>query len=129
MRYDVRNVEWFKSDFRYVADYFVQMRINNNYRPSVDTIEHVDATLKLMSVLTGDKKFEEAIPKAHRIDGGVSMKSAIDIMFDEKARNLAEMMIDDGEPDEKILRYTGMSKRELEEFKKHHKKNKDLVMA
>lgn len=53
-------VQLFQSDFRYVADYFVQKRICHNYRPTPGVIQHVDAVLKLMSVLTGDRRFEEA---------------------------------------------------------------------
>ena len=49
-------VKMFKSDFRIVADYFVQMRINKDYIPSKETIKHVDEVLKLMSVLTQDEK-------------------------------------------------------------------------
>jgi hypothetical protein len=52
-------VAMFKSDFKIVADYFVQMRRNKNYVPSPETIKHVDEVLKLMSVLTGDRRFEE----------------------------------------------------------------------
>lgn len=47
----------FTSDFRIVVDYFVQMRRNKNYIPSTEQIEHVDAVLKMMSVLTGDDRF------------------------------------------------------------------------
>ena len=50
----------FKSDFRIVADYFVQMRMNKDYIPSKETIKHVDEVLKLMSVLTQDERFEQA---------------------------------------------------------------------
>ena len=50
----------FKSDFRIVADYFVQMRKNQNYQPSKDTMEHVHEVLQLMSVVTDDNRFEEA---------------------------------------------------------------------
>lgn len=53
-------VDMFKSDFRIVADYFVQMRKNKNYIPSPDTIIHVHETLQLLSVLTKDRRFEEA---------------------------------------------------------------------
>ena len=51
--------ERFTSDFRIVADYFVQMRRNGDYVPSRQVIEHVDAVLKLMSALTRDHRFEE----------------------------------------------------------------------
>ena len=54
-------VSLFKSDFRYVADYFVQKRMTHDYHPSTDVVQHVDETLKLMSVLTGDRRFEEVV--------------------------------------------------------------------
>ncbi len=53
-------IQLFQSDFRIVADYFSQVRKNKDYVPSQETIQHVDAVLKLMSVLTGDQRFEEA---------------------------------------------------------------------
>ena len=48
----------FKSDFRIVADYFVQMRTNKKYEPSQDTIRHVHEVLQLMAVLSGNRSFE-----------------------------------------------------------------------
>ena len=53
-------VELFQSDFKVVADYFVQMRENNNYIPSKETIEHVREVFELMSVVAGDSRFTEA---------------------------------------------------------------------
>lgn len=53
-------VAMFQSDFRIVADYFVQMRKNKNYQPSRDTMDHVHEVLQLMSVVTDDNRFEEA---------------------------------------------------------------------
>ena len=50
----------FTSDFKIVAEYFYQMRINKKYKPSRETIRHVEATLDLMHALTGDYFFEEA---------------------------------------------------------------------
>lgn len=52
-------IRMFQSDFRIVADYFYQKRTNKNYIPSKQSIRHVDAVLKLMSVMTGDHRFEE----------------------------------------------------------------------
>lgn len=62
-------VNMFKSDFHIVADYFVQMRKNRNYIPSPDTITHVHETLQLLSVLTKDRRFEEAYDNSRK-DGG-----------------------------------------------------------
>ena len=53
-------VQMFQSDFKIVADYFVQMRKNKYYTPSAETIKHVDEILKMMAVLTKDRSFEEA---------------------------------------------------------------------
>ena len=53
-------VRRFTSDFRIVADYFVQLRMNKDYQPSKDVIAHVHEILQLMSVLTGDDRFEQA---------------------------------------------------------------------
>jgi hypothetical protein len=48
----------FKSDFRIVANFFVQTRRNKDYVPDDPTeIEHVDAVLKLLTVMTGDSQF------------------------------------------------------------------------
>lgn len=53
-------VNMFQSDFRYVADYFVQSRKNRHYIPTAGTIKHVHETLELLEVMTGDIRFEEA---------------------------------------------------------------------
>ena len=68
----------FTSDFWIVADYFVQMRKNKDYMPSKQTIEHVDAVLKLMSALTGDARFEEAQNKSEVKERGLSMCEVLD---------------------------------------------------
>ena len=47
----------FQSDFKIVADYFVQMRKNQSYIPSTETIRHVDEIFKMMAVLAGDIDF------------------------------------------------------------------------
>lgn len=52
-------VAMFRSDFRIVADYFVQMRKSRDYIPSKDIMEHVHEVLQLMSVVTDDSRFED----------------------------------------------------------------------
>lgn len=51
-------VQMFTSDFRIVADYFVQMRKNKSYVASEVTIKHVHELLQLMTVMTQDNRFE-----------------------------------------------------------------------
>ena len=52
-------VEKFKSDFKIVADYFVQVRTNKKYKPSPQKIKHVHEVLQLMAIFTNDNRFEE----------------------------------------------------------------------
>ena len=54
------DVRLFQSDFRYVADYFVQMRKSGKYSPPSDTIQHVSELLNLFSALTEDNRFAES---------------------------------------------------------------------
>ena len=54
-------IDMFKSDFRILADYLYQMRVNKNYVAGDTVIEHVDELLMLMSAMTNDYRFEETI--------------------------------------------------------------------
>ncbi len=70
-------VQLFRSDFKHVADYFVQKRLNNDYQPSKEALRHVDEMLKLMSVLTDDTRFEDVIWELSG-KGGTSMCTVLD---------------------------------------------------
>lgn len=70
-------VKLFRSDFRIVADYFVQKRKNKKYTPSRKKIRHVDAVLKFMSVMTGDQRFLEVL-KAKKTGGDQTMCEILD---------------------------------------------------
>lgn len=49
----------FRSDFREVANFFVQCRLHKEYHPYGRTeISHIDEMLKLLSVMTGNDQFE-----------------------------------------------------------------------
>lgn len=54
---DNETVQMFQSDFRIVADFFVQKRKNKDYVPDEHKIKHVDEMLKLLQVLTGDDRY------------------------------------------------------------------------
>lgn len=57
----------FKSDFGIVANFFVQKRKNKNYKPDDPReIQHVDAVLKLLSVMTGDRDYESLLYKCQQ---------------------------------------------------------------
>ena len=71
-------VEKFTSDFKIVADYFVQKRMKKDYKPINKVIKHVDELLKLMTVLIGDRRFEEQIKEMHKEEGEVRMCEVLD---------------------------------------------------
>jgi len=71
-------VAMFKSDFRIVADYFVQTRENNSYRPTGDTFKHVDEVLKLFSVLTEDVRFKEVVNFERKVNNMSEVLNAIE---------------------------------------------------
>ena len=72
-------VKLFKSDFRFVADYFVQKRKTGDYIPSSEEIKHVNETLSLMSIMTSDHRFEDAIsPKSD--DNGKEIRTMCDVL-------------------------------------------------
>ncbi len=56
-------VSMFQSDFRIVADYFVQKRKYNEYTPSQVQMQHVDAVLQLLAIMENDKRFEDVLYK------------------------------------------------------------------
>ncbi len=81
-------VEMFQSDFKIVADYFVQKRKNDGYVPPSEKIKHVDEILKIMQVLTGDDTFEKVQKKEGRID------NMCELMARMKAENIEEGKIE-----------------------------------
>ena len=74
-------VRLFKSDFRIVADYFVQSRISGDYIPSPKKLTHVDEVLKLMAALTRDDRFIHVVNNSGLLrseEGGISMCEVLD---------------------------------------------------
>ena len=70
-------VQMFKSDFRFVADYYVQMRKYKKYDGSIENIKHVSELLSLMSAITDDHRFENEEP-FFRKKGGATMCEVLD---------------------------------------------------
>ena len=59
-------VKLFQSDFRFVADYYVQMRKNRNYVPPKEVVAHVHEVLQLMAAISRDSRFERAANEVKR---------------------------------------------------------------
>ena len=67
---DRETVAKFKSDFRVVAEYFVQMSLNEaDIQPSQTDVEHMQEVLQLLSVMTGDHRYEVLFTKSE-LEGG-----------------------------------------------------------
>lgn len=70
----------FHSDFRIIAEYFVNKRKNADYVPSAQEIRHVDEFLKLLQALEGDDRYSEVLDILQKEDRkeGVKMSEVLD---------------------------------------------------
>ena len=60
----------FKSDFRIVVEYFRQIRQTGRYVGTPQEVEHLDAVLKFLQAMTGNRSFETArtlVKKGERV--------------------------------------------------------------
>ena len=116
----------FQSDFRIVADYFVQKRKTGTYEGSKDTMRHVSEVLQLLSVMEHDDHFEQVyLEKAGK--GGIKNMASI---FDDYIKKGAERkeaevnervateMLKDGEPLSKILKYSKLTEIHIRQLAK-----------
>ena len=76
---DPEEVDLFQSDFRVVADYFVQKQENGDYEPSLQDLAHVQETLQLLSVMTNDHRFEDVYNEASDAQKG-EMRNMCEIL-------------------------------------------------
>ena len=76
---DKEEVDLFQSDFRAVADYFVQKQENGDYEPSLQDLAHVQETLQLLSVMTSDHRFEDVYNEASDAQKG-EMRNMCEIL-------------------------------------------------
>ena len=68
-------VNMFRSDFRIVADYFVQMRETGEYAASSDQLQHMQEVLQLLNVMDEDHRFESYVNNAKLRREGVKTMS------------------------------------------------------
>ena len=80
-------VKMFRSDFRLVADFFVQKRMKGEYIPPDIPIQHVDEFLKLLEVLVGEKRYEEILKEmqtnGYYKDGETTMCEIYDQIYNK----------------------------------------------
>ena len=101
----------FHSDFKVVANFFVQKRKHKNYIPDDPTeIKHVDEVLKLLQVMTRDERYQTIFQE----------KKGVHSMCDV-AERLEKMGMEKGKEEEKIRVYKkliekGFSEQEAQEI-------------
>ena len=82
-----------RSDFRIVADYFVQMRMTGKYVPLPQDMVHAREVLQLMSVLAGDDRFEKAYNESKKGEEPRNMCEVLDLVENrgiEKGKKIGE---------------------------------------
>lgn len=113
-------VNLFKSDFRVVAEYFTQMQRSRDYKPEPWTLVHVQEVLQLLSIMTGDHRFEEVF--ASGTEGGPeNMCEVLDRIesrgeargIDTMAKAMAKTMRDMGMTEEQIAEAVRISKEKV----------------
>ena len=86
---DEKEVDLFQSDFRAVAEYFVQKQKNGNYEPKPQALKHVQETLQLLSVMTNDRRFEDVYNEASDAQKG-EMRNMCEILDKIENRGIAK---------------------------------------
>ena len=106
-------ISHFHSDFKVVANFFVQKRKNKDYIPDDPTeIRHVDEVLKLLQVMTGDKRFEEIFRKKKGVRSMCDVAERLEKMGIEKGIEIGRS---EGEIKGKILVYKNLCKEGFDE--------------
>lgn len=122
-------LKMFKSDFGIVADFFVNKRKYENYKPKDKRkFLHVDAMLKFLSVMTKDRIYETVFDENEK--EGVSMSSFWDRAISEGMekgiekgeemahRDTAITLLKEGADEALILKACKLTDEQLEEIKK-----------
>ena len=75
-----KQIDLFQSDFKIIADFFVQKRKNEDYVPADDPIEHVDEVLKMLEIMVGDNRYPQVLEALNkeRDKKGISMCEVYD---------------------------------------------------
>ena len=102
-------ISHFRSDFKVVANFFVQKRKNRDYIPDDPTeIRHVDEVLKLLKVMTGDRRYEEIFRKKKGVRSMCDVAERLEKIGWEKGQM-------EGQIEGKILVYKNLRREGFDE--------------
>lgn len=106
-------ISHFHSDFKVVANFFAQKRKNKDYIPDDPTeIRHVDEVLKLLQVMTGDKRYEEIFEKRKGVRSMCDVAERLEKMGIAKGIEIGRS---EGEMEGKMLVYKNLCKEGFSE--------------
>ena len=112
-------VSCFRSDFKVVANFFVQKRKHKDYIPDDPTeIKHVDEVLKLLQVMTGDERYQTIFQKEKGVHSMCDVAERLEKMGMEKGMEIGK---NTGIHEEKIRVYKkllekGFSEQDAQEI-------------
>ena len=112
-------VSCFRSDFKVVANFFVQKIKHKDYIPDDPTeIKHVDEVLKLLQVMTGDERYQTIFQKEKGVHSMCDVAERLEKMGMEKGMEIGK---NTGIHEEKIRVYKkllekGFSEQEAQEI-------------
>ena len=102
-------IDRFHSDFKIVANFFVQKRKNKNYIPDDPTeIRHVDEVLKLLQVMTGDERYQMIFNRKKGVHSMCDVAERLEKMGWEKGQM-------EGKIEGKILVYKNLCREGFDE--------------
>ena len=114
----------FRSDFRFVADYFSQRRKNRQYKAPEWELRHVREVLELLSAVTQDHRFMDAYNKRIEERRSVNMEAWIDEIENRgREEGKIEMILEmlrEKQPLELIARVSKFSLEKVAEIGKLH---------
>lgn len=129
-------VSMFKSDFKFIAEYFVSKENKIDYKGSKETIKYVDEFFELMKVLSGDKRIETEY-NLSKINGeGGKINNMCELLDrienrgiaigkeegrsegrNESKEEIILKMIEKNYDDNEIMQITGASEEKIKELK------------
>ena len=115
----------FKSDFRIVADYFVQIRKKGTYKGNTDDMDHVYEVLELLSVMEHDDRFIKAY---YVKEGERRIRNMCDVLdrIENKGYERAKKEVDKAKKDaDKAKKDADKARKEADEVKKQMEEQKE----
>ena len=114
-------ISHFRSDFKVVANFFVQKRKNKDYIPDDPTeIRHIDEVLKLLRVMTGDERYQAIFQKERGVHSMCDVAERLEKMGMEKGieKGIEKGMEQGVKQGRKLGRNEGIHEEKIRVYKK-----------